>query len=244
MFEIGSSLREARLRRGLELAAVESATKIRARYLAALEEERFDLLPGPAYGKGFLRSYAEYLGFDAQPFVDEYNFRFPEDEAPLLASPTRELTWPWRLERAGTVLAAAAAIALLGILAWKFGSSSRQPILTQVPLPRPARTAARPPLAPPRPARKVAPAPAPPRLVLTAARGNCWLSVRVGSRAGRVLYEGLLHEGDSLRFARKRLWIRIGAPWNLDARLSGQPVKGLPANTGNVVVTSKGLRPA
>ena len=52
MFQLGSSLREARLRRGLDLADVERATRIRSRYLAALEEERFDVLPGEAYAKG------------------------------------------------------------------------------------------------------------------------------------------------------------------------------------------------
>jgi Helix-turn-helix domain/Aminoacyl-tRNA editing domain len=72
VFEIGSSLREARMRESLELADVERATRIRARYLMALEEERFDIFPGTAYAKGFLRTYADHLGLDAQRFVDEY----------------------------------------------------------------------------------------------------------------------------------------------------------------------------
>src|SRR5713226_5090425 len=72
MFEIGSTLREARERQAFELADVERATKIRLRYLAALEEERFERLPGGAYAKGFLRSYAEFLGLEGQLFVDEY----------------------------------------------------------------------------------------------------------------------------------------------------------------------------
>ena len=75
MFEIGSSLREARLRRGLELSQIERDTRIRSKYLGALEEDRFDVLPGQAYAKGFLRTYADYLGLDAQQFVDEYSPR-------------------------------------------------------------------------------------------------------------------------------------------------------------------------
>ena len=75
------------------------------------------------------------------------------------------------------------------------------------------------------------------RLVVTAAGGECWLSVRLGSQDGPVLYEGLLQEGASLRFARRRLWVRIGAPWNLLATLNGRPVQGLPAETGNLLVT-------
>src|SRR5437762_7422528 len=81
MFELGSSLREARRRRAIEFGQAEQATKIRGKYLRALEEERFDLLPSPTYVKGFLRTYAEYLGLDGQPYVDEYNSRFvSEDE--------------------------------------------------------------------------------------------------------------------------------------------------------------------
>jgi hypothetical protein len=57
-----------------------------------------------------------------------------------------------------------------------------------------------------------------------------------------VLYEGTLREGDSLRFTRKRLWIRMGAPWNLEARLNGR-TRALPGETGDVVVTRAGLDP-
>ena len=75
MFEIGPSLREARERRGLAYSQVEADTAIRSRYIRALEEEEFDILPGPTYTKGFLRSYAEYLGLDGELFVDEFNSR-------------------------------------------------------------------------------------------------------------------------------------------------------------------------
>ena len=73
MFEIGNSLREARLRQGLDFPELEQGTKIRAKYLRALEDEQFDVLPAQTYVKGFLRSYAEYLGLDGQLYVDEYN---------------------------------------------------------------------------------------------------------------------------------------------------------------------------
>src|SRR5512134_1978637 len=87
MFEIGASLREARLRQGLDFPELEERTKIRPKYLRALEDERFEQLPAPTYVRGFLRSYAEALGLDGQPFVDEYNSRFTvgEDDAPLRA---------------------------------------------------------------------------------------------------------------------------------------------------------------
>jgi cytoskeleton protein RodZ len=61
MFEIGNSLREARLRRGIDFADAEHATKIRGKYLRALEDEEFQLLPSETYVKGFLRTYADFL---------------------------------------------------------------------------------------------------------------------------------------------------------------------------------------
>ena len=76
MFEIGNSLHEARSRRGIDFPEAELATKIRGKYLRALEDERFELLPAQTYIKGFLRTYAEYLGLDGQLYVDEYNSRF------------------------------------------------------------------------------------------------------------------------------------------------------------------------
>ena len=75
MFEIGNSLREARVRQGLDYPQVELATKIRAKYIRALEEEHFEVLPSGTYIKGFMRSYAEFLGLDGQLYVDEYNSR-------------------------------------------------------------------------------------------------------------------------------------------------------------------------
>ena len=82
MFEIGTSLREARLRKGIEIPDAERGTKIRAKYLRALETESFDILPGQAYIKSFLRAYADYLDLDGQLFVDEYTSRFWIDEEP------------------------------------------------------------------------------------------------------------------------------------------------------------------
>src|SRR5204862_3231317 len=76
MFEIGSSLREARLRQALDFPEIEQNTKIRGKYLRALEDEQFALLPAQTYVKGFLRTYAEYLGLDGQLYVDEFNSRF------------------------------------------------------------------------------------------------------------------------------------------------------------------------
>ena len=74
-----------------------------------------------------------------------------------------------------------------------------------------------------------------------AARGSCWLSVRLGSETGRLVYERTLEQGQTVRFAGPRLWIRLGAPWNLDATLNGKRTQ-LPTSINNVVVTPGALR--
>jgi cytoskeletal protein RodZ len=84
MPSIGDTLREARMRQRLDIADVEAKTKIRAKYLRALENEEFGMLPGPTFVKTFLRSYAEVLGLDPHLLVEDYRARYePRDEAEL-----------------------------------------------------------------------------------------------------------------------------------------------------------------
>jgi cytoskeleton protein RodZ len=78
---IGESLREARMRQKLDIADVEERTKIRAKYLRALENEEFGLLPGPATVRAFLRTYAQLLGLDPHVLLEEYRVSHePADE--------------------------------------------------------------------------------------------------------------------------------------------------------------------
>lgn len=76
MADIGSTLREARMRSRIDISEVEVSTKIRAKYLRALENEEWDLLPGPVYVKSFLRTYGDYLGLDSRLLVDEFKRRY------------------------------------------------------------------------------------------------------------------------------------------------------------------------
>ena len=132
MFEIGSSLREARTRQGLDINEMEFRTKVRAKYLRALEAEQFDQLPGHTYIKGFLRTYADALGMDGQLYVDEYNSRYVagEDESPLL---TRRVPAGGRRQRprqrresrlAAIAVTAIVVLTALVIGAWKFGGAA------------------------------------------------------------------------------------------------------------------------
>ena len=70
---IGEKLRDARTDRGVELAEVERATKVRLKFLEAMEGDRWEELPAPVYARGFLDIYARYLGLDQQAILDEYS---------------------------------------------------------------------------------------------------------------------------------------------------------------------------
>ena len=85
MPDIGSTLREARMRARIDITEVEQATKIRAKYLRALENEEWNLLPGSTFIKSFLREYADYLGLDARTLVEEYKLRYDRPSEQELA---------------------------------------------------------------------------------------------------------------------------------------------------------------
>src|SRR5690242_17427410 len=106
MADIGTTLREARMRARIDISEVEARTKIRAKYLRAIENEEWDLLPGPVYVKSFLRTYGDFLGLDSRMLVEEFKRRYerPSDHdtrpiAPLGRdrdrSPRRPAIPPW-----------------------------------------------------------------------------------------------------------------------------------------------------
>lgn len=249
MLEIGGSLREARSRAGLELTEVEAATLIPVRHLRALEEERFERLPAGPYGRSFLREYAEFLGLDPDVYSDEYDLRLAPPEPERSNPPARrrrlvdELS-PARMGAVAVLVAAGAAV-------WLLGTGGTGPVK-----PGSATTVARTQIQtrpkhasrPRHPAPVVAQPSTRPRaaLRLTAARGDCWLSVRIGSSTGPTVYEHTLQQGETVRFGlRKPLWVRIGAPWNLDATIDRRSVTSmLPRSTGDTFATAAGMHPA
>ncbi|MGZ4411773.1 MAG: helix-turn-helix domain-containing protein [Gaiellaceae bacterium] len=234
---VGEALQRARHERRLTLEQAEQAIKVRARYLAALESERFDVLPGAAYVRAFTREYAAFLGLDPEPLLGRL-----EDDLSA-GEPTPAMLMP---QRSGGLLGrywlgAAIVVVVAGVMAWSLTRNGGHPT---APAATPATTAIRtiprkPPPARPRPLP-------PPRIALVASRGDCWLSVHVGSATGPTLYEATLVLGHSLRFARRTLWIRVGAPSSLDIRLNGRRLPLPPAGGGttNLVVTRAGVRAA
>src|ERR1700674_2151490 len=93
MTEIGETLGDARMRARIDVSEIEAKTKIRAKYLRALENEEWDLLPGPTFVKSFLRTYGQALGLDGKALVEEYrvNYERPNETAlePIVSPASR-----------------------------------------------------------------------------------------------------------------------------------------------------------
>jgi cytoskeleton protein RodZ len=245
MFEIGNSLREARLRQGLDFPEIEQATKVRPKYLRALEDEQFDILPGQTYVKGFLRAYAEYLGLDGQLYVDEYNSRYihVDEETPLRARSTSSIGRAGPRFESSVVLVAVAAIAIVTLLvfaAWRFGSNTPETAIPDFSESPPAAT----PSTTKRKQRTTALPKA--RMMLTGALGDSWVEVYANSRSGRRIFEGTVLAGRSVLFgterAYRRYFVRMSRPTNLRMTLNGREID-LPSRTA-LVVTANGIRPA
>lgn len=242
MFEIGNSLREARVRQHLELTEVELATKIRARYLRALEEEAFDALPAQTYVKGFLRTYADYLGLDGQLYVDEFNSRFGADaeepREPVMVRRTSNVRRQHRrLERRWVIFALAGIAALFAftIAAWKFGGKSNE----QIPNLDTGTTQPKKPLKPASPTKPVKTQPVSFRLYVRAVHGNCWMDMRNWSQSGKPLFTGTVELGQDHRWVARRLWVNFGAPGNLAIVFNGHLV--YIKRAGSYVFTPRGF---
>jgi cytoskeletal protein RodZ len=252
MFEIGGSLREARLKRGLTPADVQKAIRIRDRYLQALEEERWEMLPGDAYVKGFLRTYADYLGLDGNLYVEEYNSRFAQPDEPQLV--------PERFARSGArlggigflrplVIVAAIVAIVAAFTAWQLSGTSGgkrgkgpPPTTTTTPTTTASHTTPK-----TKPKKHVTAAALPTRAVLVASRGDCWLWVRAGGANGTTVYEATLAQGKTLPVNLRNgpVWIEFGNPSALDVRLGGKLASGVPSQVGSsVILTRHGITPA
>ena len=116
---IGPTLREARNRRKVDLSEVEAATKIRLRYLQALENEEWDALPGGAYTRGFIRAYASFLDLDGDRLADDYRRATAPpggERAPKRIEPVQTGAGKGRSRFSGRLLIAAVCLGLVALL--------------------------------------------------------------------------------------------------------------------------------
>lgn len=130
MFEIGTTLRDARVRRDISLQQAEEDTKIRVKYIQAMENEDFDVLPAGTYVKGFLRTYAEYLDLDFQLLIDEFNERFGSGDhrEHLIQPPKTANTEAPRKRPANYLIVAILAVAIIAVLSYMgWGNKGTEP---------------------------------------------------------------------------------------------------------------------
>src|SRR4051794_40311881 len=200
------------MRQKIDIAEVEAATKIRAKYLRALENEEFGLLPGTTFVKTFMRTYAEYLGLDAQLLIEEYRVDYEprgEGDQPMVSRPSRrqqERRRP-RAQRGppgpGTaiVVVMVVVVAILAILGLTGGGDDNS---NKPAPPTQAQKQKKPPRA--KNKRTAAPKPTSVRLHIVPLEAT-YLCVDRGSGTP-VVYQGTT--SDSQTFHGKRLRVNIG----------------------------------
>lgn len=196
MEQIGASLRQARISKNISLETIESETRIRKVYLEAIENEQWEIMPGEVYLRGFLRTYARYLGLDDNEYVAALNkVMIPwEVKEPV----PEKIELPGRPKRKNAFLFAVLAILIL------FGSQYVYRTYFAAPENTPPPVQQNEPPAEPQPQNVVPATPeAPPvatdiDLVIKVTANRCWMQIR---SSGQVIYEGTLSAGQEIAYA-------------------------------------------
>jgi len=246
---IGERLRNAREAKGLSLRAVADLTRIRAVYLQALEDEQFDQLPGAVYARGFLRTFADALGLDADRLMDAYPGAFEAPGPALIGTaggeiPIRPAAPRSRLRIIATYVAVLLGLGLVavGVIGYLQLRQFNEPVAPQAVAPVPSSAE------PPRAAPQPAPPPVPPAPAITApepppvspeadpsqpavtngvslevrTQGTSWLRVTAD---GERVFQGLLHDGETRAWqAKGRLTIRVGNSPAVQVAVNGRRV--------------------
>lgn len=246
---VGHLLATERRRQGRSLADVERATKIMGRMLDALEHERWDDLPAPVYVKGYIQSYAQYLGLDEFELLDEFgrDTGKPQHRSAIERIPERTVV-PHRREihqlPRQAWIGVAAGIVVLALVLWAISSLARR---DDEPLPVPITSTATIDATQTAPALETT-APAGPGLdaaeeepagafvlVVTVADGeSSWVRVRAD---GQIVYEGTLAGGQPKEWeVAGEAVVRIGKPGSVTVTKDGEPVE-VPMGGGIAEVT-------
>jgi cytoskeletal protein RodZ len=244
---IGAVLRAAREEQGRDLSEAAAAISMRSSQLQALEEDRWEQFGGDVYAKGFLRSYAVWLGLDPEPLLEKYRRYVQHDAMDPLALTAGPVTRESRSEIPAWLLRLGAA---LGVVALALGLvnlvQSRTPAPADVETPAAAPDPVETPS--PSPEETVEPAPSPSPsptfdgVELTLAfEGASWVSVTVD---GQPRQEGLFDEGDVLDLqADDDIVVRLGNAGGVRALLNGQSIGpfGQPGDVLDIRFTPQGF---
>jgi cytoskeletal protein RodZ len=234
----GETLRRERELRGISLHEIAEATKISVRFLQALEQERYDILPGGIFPRAFVKQYARYIGLDAERVAAEFQYLHAEaPPPPERRVPARQR---WSPPPGAIFLGALVVVAVLLLTVRRPGGEA------------PARAGQGPAAAAPAvlPSDRVYPPPTPSPaatpasaagegLVLTlTAQQSCWVEVRAD---GQTVFNRILNEGETETLAAQgELVLSVGNAGGLAIRLNDRP--GLPLGRSgevrkNIVIT-------
>ena len=229
---IGEALRSAREAQGKSVEDAAAATRIRPSYLEALEQEHFEQLGGNVYAKGFLRSYARFLGVDPAPLLDAYRAKERPD-APLFAHAPTAIRGARASGRRGQTWLAVAIVCVSIILVvslWSLLRPAPDPTNAQAPFaPEPATTAvgSAGTSAPPTTARPVQQG----VTVTLRYRAASWTRVTAD---GKVFFEGTPGPGERRRFrAERSIDLILGAPGAVTLTVNGKDL-GVPDRSGAI----------
>lgn len=241
MTSIGEYLRAAREERKIPIAQVSRDTRVSERYLVAIEAGELSSLPAVAYARGFIRIYAEYLGLDPKPLLDQFSRENLAVLKPVLA-PESDVRAPavlrsWNYTMIGVAAAAVIVAAVFGISmlrnrapeppARKPASGGTEELET---LPLPSIPTARPTLPPEAVHTASAETPRPKAKKLTAkAKDAVTLKVYAD---GALLFQGTMSRGKEETWsAAESFDLRVSRPRAVELTLDGKPVRELKGRT-------------
>ncbi|HHY39983.1 MAG TPA: helix-turn-helix domain-containing protein [Syntrophaceticus sp.] len=228
---IGDLLRAERENKGLSLFDVEEKTKIRSKYLQALEEENFEEIPGEAYRIGFLRNYARFLDLDPEPILEQYRAQYERKELdslhPLFEQTAKTVEPKSEFYSSRTKLSFVLIAIIIFTAAFIIFSlnGENQPI--QEPNPPVAEEEQKEPEQPESPTQ-------PETITLEiVGKQQCWAEVRVD---GIVQFSGHIYPGDTKSFeAEDSIQLRLGNAGGVDLIYNGkkEPPPGKPGEVVN-----------
>ena len=239
---LGERFRAAREARGITLSQVAEQIRIRSLYLAAIEEEKWSTIGAPVYVRGFLRTYARFLGLDPEEAVGAFNKTLPAPAPPPEEEPPRRATAPaWAsgllLWIAGTVAVLLIAFVVFTELTMPRGTPVSAVAVSAAPAPAspvPATSGSAAPSASPAGAPPASPAagvPDGPKSLALVLSAPSWLRVTVD---GSVSMEGTFPAGTSKTFHGKTALVRIGNAGGVEVYVDGKDVGKL-GKSGDVV---------
>lgn len=246
--EIGNQLRETRLAKGLTLQDVEEATKIRVKYIDALEKEQFDLLPGKVYVIAFLRNYARFLGINDDDLVQQFKAinAKPADEEVLGSNKEKEKTHYKRVKkqnaekaskyrkqksRISTFLIAAVAVILVAAIAL-YQNYNGEPDSNSKPQAVQNQNDNQNPSENPEPDRNADVKPSGVELTLNVTDAQCWMLVNVD---GQTTFSGIANPGETKTYTgQESIYVKLGNAGAVDVVVNGENIGKL-APLGQVV---------